>query len=125
MNNIKTLAQRCHETAKAKGFWESDNVGEKLMLIVSEVSEACEADRKTDDAMHSRVLANFVSGHSDDAVFIELFEGLVKDTFADELADVVIRVFDLAAYKGIDIESHILAKMRYNETRPPKHGKKY
>ena len=37
----------------------------------------------------------------------------LKNTFEDELADVIIRVLDLCAFKGIDIESHIKAKMRY------------
>jgi len=49
----------------------------------------------------------------------------IKNTFEDELADVVIRVLDLCAFKKIDIESHIKAKMRYNSSRPHKHGKSY
>jgi NTP pyrophosphatase (non-canonical NTP hydrolase) len=43
----------------------------------------------------------------------------------DELADIMIRVMALAAYKGINLESHIKAKMRYNSLREYKHGKKY
>ena len=53
------------------------------------------------------------------------FEKSVKNTFEDELADIMIRVMDLAAFKGIDLESHIKAKMRYNAMREHKHGKKY
>jgi hypothetical protein len=37
----------------------------------------------------------------------------------------MIRVMDLAAFKGIDLEAHIKAKMRYNATREKYHGKKY
>jgi NTP pyrophosphatase (non-canonical NTP hydrolase) len=49
----------------------------------------------------------------------------VKDTFEDELADAAIRIFDLAHSKGIDLQKHIEAKMRYNATREHMHGKKY
>jgi len=41
------------------------------------------------------------------------------------LADIMIRVMDLAAFKGIDLEKHIDLKMKYNSLRPHKHGKKY
>jgi len=37
----------------------------------------------------------------------------------------MIRVMDLAAIKGVNLEMHIKAKMRYNALRPHKHGKKY
>ena len=49
----------------------------------------------------------------------------VKDTLEDELADVVLRVTDLCGLLGIDLETHIKAKMRYNATRPYKHNKAY
>ena len=57
--------------------------------------------------------------------FKDCFERFIKDTFEDELADIMIRVMDLAAYKEIDLEKHIALKMRYNAMRPHKHGKLY
>ena len=42
-----------------------------------------------------------------------------------ELADVVIRCFDMADYYGIDLEEAILEKHEFNKTRPYKHGKKF
>ena len=47
------------------------------------------------------------------------------DTFEDEIADAVIRLLDLAAGLGIDLEKHISSKVQYNETRPILHGKSY
>jgi hypothetical protein len=45
--HLNEISKQIHENAKAKGFWDKDrNHGEMLMLIVSEVSEAMEADRK-------------------------------------------------------------------------------
>ena len=43
--------------------------------------------------------------------------------FAEELADVVIRVFDLADYLNIKIGDEIVQKMARNKNRPYKHGK--
>ncbi len=42
-----------------------------------------------------------------------------------ELADVVIRAFDMADYYGIDLEAAILEKHEFNKTRPYKHGKEF
>ena len=41
-----------------------------------------------------------------------------------ELADVVIRIMDLAEYYGIDLEKVIAEKHTFNKTRPFKHGGK-
>jgi len=135
---INELAREIYENNKAKGFYDSPkNIGEMLCLIHSEVSEALECDRKnkyyTDllsrqrqhgEGEKTRTLYESLDILADN-MFFESFEKLVKDSFEDELADVMIRVMDLAAYKGIDIEKHILLKMRYNSLRPHKHGKRY
>lgn len=42
-----------------------------------------------------------------------------------ELADVVIRSFDLAEEEGLDLVGMIFQKLAYNATRPHKHGKKF
>lgn len=129
---INNLAIQVHENAKSKGFFDSEkNIGEMLCLIHSEVSEALEADRKDRFtnipplALRGLAEKSFGRIYWDDDVFKPAFEKGVKDTFEDELADVVIRVLDLAAFRGIDLESHIKAKMRYNAMREYKHGKKY
>ena len=53
------------------------------------------------------------------------FQDYIKDSFEDEIADAVIRLFDLTEGFGIDLEKHIRMKLNYNKTRPYKHGKKY
>ena len=122
---INELSKEIHQINVKNGFYEDQkNIGEMLALIHSEVSEALEADRKG-------VYANLISTDSTatdgsgDEIFKANFKKYVKDSFEDELADIMIRVMDLAAFKKIDLESHIKAKMRYNSMREYKHGKKY
>ena len=92
---VKELCTLCHEIAKSKGFWEKErNVGEALMLVVTELAEAMEAHRKQDRA-----------------------------NFDEELADTFIRLFDLCGGLGIDVEAEILKKCEKNKQRPYKHGK--
>jgi NTP pyrophosphatase (non-canonical NTP hydrolase) len=123
--SIAELSKQIYENARAKGFWDKErNVGEMLMLIVSEVSEAMEADRKANYSDWEDRLPPFMDNISDDQ-FKKVFENEVKNTFEDELADVIIRVLDLSYSRGVDLSWHIKQKMRYNAMRPHMHGKKY
>lgn len=80
------------------------NIPEKLMLIVSEISEAME------DYRNGKILLEY---ENDKPI------GL-----ASELADTIIRILDLSDALGIDLQETIRIKMKYNETRPIKHGRK-
>jgi len=128
--NLKQIASEIHQNAVAKGWWEKDkNMGEMLMLCVSELVEAMEADRidkytdLKEDFMNHEVL---LGGQGNDYDFEYCFKNCVKNTFEDELADTIIRILDICHSKNIDIEWHIRQKMRYNSLRPYKHGgKKY
>lgn len=119
---INDIAKVIHANAVDKGFWETFNMPRALMLIVSEVTEAMEADR---DSKRTGVSILGVNGWTSDDDFKESFLLNVKNTVEDELADVIIRVLDLTEKMGIDIEQHIKAKMRFNAMREFKHGKKY
>jgi NTP pyrophosphatase (non-canonical NTP hydrolase) len=116
----KTIAQlqkEVHENAIAKGWYEKEkSIPEHLALIHSEVSEALEADRGNAHSVYGNI-NTFILPTQDNEEFKKVFEIHAKDTFPDELADIVIRVMDLAEWKGIDLQSHIEAKIRYNAMR--------
>ena len=124
-----------HEAVLAKGF-EHQPVATNLMLIVSELGEACEADRKnkhadfitfreailrTDNTIGDIVLPPLDSSEK----FKLAFEAHIKDTFEDEIADAFLRLMDLCGEYNIDIEQHIRLTAEYNKLRPNNHGKAY
>lgn len=109
--NIKISAEilqdACHGAAKKAGWWVDAKTGEpiqgnpycfsnKLMLTVSELSEAMEGDRKNlmDDKLPHRPMREV------------------------ELADAVIRIFDLAGAFDMDLAGAIAEKMEFNANRP-------
>lgn len=103
LDGLSELTTVCHGVSLRAGWWHNPKTGEpigsvpeKLMLTVSEVSEAMEADRKglMDDKLPHRA-------------GVEV-----------ELADVVIRVFDLAGALGLDLPSALREKMIFNTQRP-------
>jgi|LakMenEpi03Aug12_release.lakeMendotaPanAssembly.Ray.scaffolds.fasta_scaffold476692_2 NTP pyrophosphatase (non-canonical NTP hydrolase) len=126
---LNDLACVIFERNVEKGFYEKPkNIGEMLCLIHSEVSEALEADRKDNYADKHFIQEMEAEGYTwkdSETSFKSAFEKDVKNTFEDELADIMIRAMDLAAFKGIDLEFHIRQKMEYNLLRQKYHGKKY
>jgi NTP pyrophosphatase (non-canonical NTP hydrolase) len=132
MKTLNELAKDIRQNAVDKGFYEKPaECGTKLMLVVSELSEALEADRKNRRAKMEefRMRENdsdvALADLSAERQFQWNFEDHIKDSFEDEIADAMIRLLDLSASQGIDIERHIELKMRYNALRPRKHGKRY
>jgi NTP pyrophosphatase (non-canonical NTP hydrolase) len=114
---LNESAQIIFQNNKAKGFWDKErNVGEMLMLVVSELGEAMESHRKGKFTTEEIWLKFAETGD---------FKSTIKDTFEDELADAVIRLLDMAAGLGIDLEYHINEKVIYNTTREKYHGKSY
>lgn len=127
VKGLNESANIIFENNKAKGFWDEErNKGELLMLVVSELGEAMEAIRKDRYANTHYLDEMLATGHdwkNSTFSFSSAFEKSVKDTFEDEIADAIIRLLDMSAGLGIDIEKHINLKVNYNTTRPLKHGK--
>ena len=128
---LNKLSQEIHNKNVEKGFYDNPReIGTTLMLVVSELSEALEADRKNrrarlGDFESRQKHRNEISETTQEDYFKESFETYIKDTFEDEIADTMIRLFDICGHLDIDIEKHIKLKTAYNELRPHKHGKGY
>ena len=124
MGQINNLVKEVHENAVEKGFHVgAEDIPLALCLIHSEVSEALEADRQD---KHTLLPIEVVSIIDHPLGFLDAFQDDIKESFEDELADIVIRVMDLCGAAGIDLENHIIAKIRFNKTRTKMHGgKKY
>jgi len=120
---ITELSKTIHAGNVDRGFYDNpETTAGILCLVHSELSEALESDRKSHNTQSS---LSDVEKIENLEAFKNVFESEVKNTFEDELADAAIRILDLCAYKGIDIGKHISLKLKYNATRPYKHGKKY
>lgn len=122
---LTELSKIVYEANKDKGFHDKGrSFAETCMLIVSEISEAVEADRKDLAAFEGDakvMMAEYQQGFFDS----EHFKQTIKDTVEDELADALIRILDEAGRRGMDIEAHVMLKLAYNKTRPRLHGKKF
>lgn len=126
MKNLNELRDKIHSNAVEKGFWEHErNIGEGLMLIVTELAEALEIHRKIGKIKLVDEVTKKAMQEMKDDVFKGHFAVVVKDSFQDEMADSIIRILDLCGGLDIDIDWHVESKMRYNSTRPKLHGKKY
>ena len=104
---LKYLTQESHSQAIRKGWWDEGERGipELLCLIHSEVSEALESYRNGEPMLW-------------------LSEKAKPEGIAAELADVLIRIGDLAGRHKIDLEHAVDLKLAYNEKRPYRHGGK-
>jgi len=100
---INLLIKRSHDTAMVKGWWDDErNNGELIALMHSELSEGLEALR--------------TNAKSDK---IKEFYGI-----EEELADILIRIFDMVGDRKYRLAQALLAKMEYNKSRPVMHGGK-
>ena len=129
---LNESAKIIFQNNKEKGFWDNErNVGELLMLITSELGEAMEAHRKGHfakmdvyETTKEKHFAN-VDTSAKNVIATTTFQSCIKDSFEDEIADAVIRLLDLSAGLGIDLEKHINLKVQYNKSRERLHGKSY
>lgn len=112
---LSGMCHGIHRNNLLAGWWKDASnpliVSNKLMLVVSELAEAMEGDRKDlmDDKLPHRKMVEV------------------------ELADAFIRIADLAGYLGCDLGTVVREKMEYNisradhkpESRQATGGKKY
>jgi NTP pyrophosphatase (non-canonical NTP hydrolase) len=134
MNSLNELRDKAFAYAERQGFHENQiNFGERLMLVVSELSEALEADREgkrapkglTGETEYGKTITTELSGIIPESLSPGTYAGEIRGTVEEEIADAIIRLCDIAGIYGIDLDWHVKAKMAYNETRPYRHGRNY
>lgn len=101
--SLNKLSKDIHQSNVDAGWWtdlstglkKDRNVGELLCLVHSEISEAMEGHRKNlqDDKLPHR------------------------KAFEVELADALIRIFDIAGAHSLDLEGAMQEKIEYNKKR--------
>jgi len=112
--DLNLLAKEVHENAVKNGFWDDNPSTEHcLMMVVTELSEAVEADRK--GKMANLKWLEETEQEYDFLNFEDYFTACIKDTVEDELVDAYIRLLDLAGEEeiplnGFDVQSNILPK---------------
>ena len=115
--DVNDMQSICHKANKSwwidleTGQMKERNIGELLMLVTSELAEAMEGHRKNlmDDKLPHRKM------------------------FEVELADALIRIFDIGGGLGLEIGGAMVEKLAFNadredhkkESRLSEYGKKY
>ena len=125
--NLTKLSKEINKNVRNKGFWNNMDfaiqmtqnqvrvigldkhvkdafISQKLALVHTEISEAMEATR--------------IDGYENNGYGIN-----IKDSFADELADSIIRILDICGELNIDIQEQIDWKLDKNKSREYMHGK--
>ena len=120
---LRAFCDAAHLNSASKGFWDGVTLPEMTLAgvppMVGSVDVAATVKGAKIDLMHTELG--------------EMTEGIRKpgpDSHCPEftseeieLADVFIRGADYASARGLRLAEAILAKMRFNASRPHKHGK--
>lgn len=114
---INLLSRIAHNNAVEHGFYAEHS---ELMHTL----EDNDADmRLAEAAERVFVLAAIakISSECGEAV-AAIQHGEEQDKMVEELADVIIRIFDLCGHLDADLGETLVRKMQHNKTRPYKHG---
>lgn len=120
---LATLSRAAHNNAVDHGFWEpAPEFGTSIALVHTEVSEAFEEWRHGEDftTVYWKHANGSIVSHPEDFPPAEV----KPEGIPIELADILIRVFDIAGRYGIDLDLAVAQKMAYNATRSARHGGK-
>lgn len=115
--DFDSLCVRAYQNAVKHGFHEPKHPPyHYMMLFVTELSEAVEADRKGKYANRTMFEKNFDTPHPNPELYWRFcFEVFIKDTVEDEFADAAIRIFDFVGLNGSHINDSLFTESAYLE----------
>lgn len=136
---ITAIAAECHQMSRDHGWWSSDELALAAFAATDATGET--GDERSHGKCVNLIAAKLALIHSEVSEALECLrdgemvtvESSVRSTygqpgkpegFPSELADIVIRVFDLAGAMGIDMLTEIRRKIAFNSTRSHRHGGK-
>lgn len=104
--NLNELRDKAYKCAVVHG-WHEENLSDEhfLCLVISELMEAVEADRKGMHANRDNFEYYMKQRKRDDGEFMYAFKLDIKDSLEDELSDACIRLLDLAGLRRISLSS--------------------
>ena len=100
--NLNELKDRAYKIAKSHGWHDKELSDETyLMLIITEIAEAVQADRK---GIRPDIegYKEFVEAHDETAITYA-FKKYIKGCVEEELADACIRLLDLAGLRNCEL----------------------
>ena len=109
--NLNKFRDKAYQCAVVHG-WHEENLSDEhfLCLVISELMEAVEADRK---GSHADI--ETFNKYCDRIDFKENFERQIKGTVEEELADACIRLLDLAGLRNVDLGEVTLDELKHSE----------
>ena len=130
---LNELSKEIHQTAVEHGWWNpTPSFGEVIALCHSELSEGLEEHRADRPMVWRKCMTCDGDTPCMEAGCGDWEDGVCEldclspkpEGIAVEMADCLIRILDWAGDEGVDMDAIVRDKMKYNKTRPFRHGGK-
>ena len=109
MRDLNKLSKEIYRANKAKGFHEEKHSADHMLcLVISELMEAVEADRKGNRVNYHCEEDGLAYTIMEDAEFKEWYECTTKGSVEEELADAMIRLLDTAGALDVVIDEDFI-----------------
>lgn len=116
--SVNEIVDEAHDMARSKGFYE--DIEAMTGLLTAQGQQQMREAAKRDFVLGQLAKIGSEVGETVQAI---QRKGIYHSDVAEELADVIIRVCDLAGFLEINLGREVHQKMRINAQRPRKHGK--